>query len=143
MLLPSALAYTTSVPPTPAGADENEDPIAAANNDLALPPPGEAAGKDEVKEDQPVPALAAEILAPPPLTEGSPRLLYVSNRNEIAPPHPEIGDIGGDTIAIFSLYPEFKCIKRVRTGVNHARGVNFTPGGLLACTQRPSPWLYP
>ncbi|KAH7093856.1 3-carboxy-cis,cis-mucoante lactonizing enzyme [Auriculariales sp. MPI-PUGE-AT-0066] len=127
VLLPSELAYTSSVPSTP--PEPEDDPMAEANKELAIPPPAEEAGKAAIDNEPPKPALAAEILAPLPLVDGAPRLLYVSNRNEIAPPHTAIGDIGGDTIATFSLVPNFALVERVRTGVNHARAVAFSDDG--------------
>ncbi|EJD37020.1 3-carboxy-cis,cis-mucoante lactonizing enzyme [Auricularia subglabra TFB-10046 SS5] len=111
VLLPSAIAFTSSLPPTP--APEETD---AANKDLAQPI------EPEGVSEPPPPPLAAEILAPPPLTEDNGvQYIYVSNRNEPSPL--------GDSIAVFTPHPDFKLVRRVHTGVQHLRGLNFSPGG--------------
>lgn len=63
--------------------------------------------------------LAAEILLTP-----SKKHIYVSNRND---PSAE-----GDTIAVFSVATdsdECKLVREIRTGVKHARGMNFSKDG--------------
>lgn len=63
--------------------------------------------------------LAAEILLHP-----SKQFVYVSNRND---PSGE-----GDTIAVFNVSTpskESKLVREIRTGVTHARGMNFSKDG--------------
>ena len=63
--------------------------------------------------------LAAEILLTP-----SKKFIYVSNRNDPSP--------DGDTIAVFSVQTdseESKLVREIRTGVTHARGMNFSRDG--------------
>jgi 6-phosphogluconolactonase (cycloisomerase 2 family) len=63
--------------------------------------------------------LAAEILLSP-----NKQLVYVSNRND---PSEE-----GDTIAVYSVATatkEPKLVREIRTGVTHARGMEFSKDG--------------
>ncbi|KAG8774417.1 hypothetical protein FRC19_001343 [Serendipita sp. 401] len=65
--------------------------------------------------------LAAEILLSP-----NKKFIYVSNRND---PSSE-----GDTLAVYNIPTApisdgIKLIREIRTGVTHARGVNFSKDG--------------